>query len=325
MELTEKYIYKIYEEKSISSAAKKLFITQPALSTMLAKQEKRLGFKIFDRSTSPLSLTEKGRIYIEHLHDIVESELQMHQKIKQLSETALKTLSVGGSVQLTYHLVPEVCKELYLRHPDITINIDMGNTHINEKFYEKLKKHTLDVVLSYSEGTKDFDAVPVIKENFLIAMHKNIAEENKLMHLSVTKQEFYDKSYSKDKEISDFSLFKNVHFFYYGSSNVKQKVLKELLEDTPKLVKYNIYNSKNIIPHYCFMRIGMGANIVPDTHLFLPEFDDNIVYFVPKSERFTRTLYFLMSKNRSENPMLNEFIEIAKGTLNDIKQGKIIL
>ncbi len=322
MELTEKYIYKIYEEKSVSSAAKKLFISQPALSTMLAKQEKKLGFKIFDRSTSPLSLTEKGRIYIEHLHDVVESELQMHQKIKQLSETSLKTLSIGGSIQLNYYLVPLICKELYRKYPDIILNIDIGHSHSNEKFYEKLKRHTLDVVLSYSEGTNDFDAIPVINERFLIAMHKSIAEKNNLMHLSVTKQEFYDKSYSKDREISDFSSFKNVEFFYYNSPNIKNKLITELLGDNLKTVKCHIKNSKHLTPHYSFICAGIGASIIPDSHLFLPEFQsDDIVHFVPKNELCTRTLFFLVNKERSENPILDEFIDIAKKLAEKIQKG----
>ena len=57
----KEYVYAVYEEKSFSKAAQKLYITQPALSTAIKKVEKKIGTPIFDRSTSPIGLTPGGR------------------------------------------------------------------------------------------------------------------------------------------------------------------------------------------------------------------------------------------------------------------------
>lgn len=59
-----KYVYEVYQERSFSKAAKKLYITQPALSAMVKKAEMEIGQPIFDRSTIPLTLTDAGRYYI---------------------------------------------------------------------------------------------------------------------------------------------------------------------------------------------------------------------------------------------------------------------
>ena len=67
MELAERYAYTVYTKKSFTAAAKELYISQPALSAMITKLEKSIGFRIFDRNTSPLSLTPAGRVYIEYL------------------------------------------------------------------------------------------------------------------------------------------------------------------------------------------------------------------------------------------------------------------
>lgn len=56
----KEYVYAVYEEKSFSKAAQKLYITQPALSTAIKKVEKKIGTPIFDRSTSPIGLTPGG-------------------------------------------------------------------------------------------------------------------------------------------------------------------------------------------------------------------------------------------------------------------------
>ena len=40
-----KYVYEVYRSKSVSAAAKKLYISQPALSSSIKKAEKELGWK----------------------------------------------------------------------------------------------------------------------------------------------------------------------------------------------------------------------------------------------------------------------------------------
>ena len=64
-----KYVYEVYKEKSFSKAAKKLFISQPALSNMVRKAEKEMGAPIFDRSTIPLTVTKEGAYYIRTVED----------------------------------------------------------------------------------------------------------------------------------------------------------------------------------------------------------------------------------------------------------------
>ena len=68
------YVYTIYEEKSFSAAAKKLYMTQPALSAAVKKIEGELGLPIFDRSHSPLRLTDAGQAYIEAAEKILNTE-----------------------------------------------------------------------------------------------------------------------------------------------------------------------------------------------------------------------------------------------------------
>ena len=52
------YVYEVYKEQSFSKAAENLYISQPALSSMIKKIETKIGMPLFDRSTSPIQLTE---------------------------------------------------------------------------------------------------------------------------------------------------------------------------------------------------------------------------------------------------------------------------
>lgn len=52
------YVYEVYRQRSFTRAARALYISQPSLSQMIRKAEGRIGMTIFDRSTSPIGLTE---------------------------------------------------------------------------------------------------------------------------------------------------------------------------------------------------------------------------------------------------------------------------
>lgn len=51
------YVYEVYKERSFSRAARNLYISQPSLSASIRRIEARIGAPIFDRSTTPISLT----------------------------------------------------------------------------------------------------------------------------------------------------------------------------------------------------------------------------------------------------------------------------
>ena len=59
------YVYAVYEEKSFTKAAEKLFISQPALSATIKKLEKDLGYPIFERTGKEVVPTYMGKKYLE--------------------------------------------------------------------------------------------------------------------------------------------------------------------------------------------------------------------------------------------------------------------
>jgi len=55
------YIKEVAKQKSFSKASKALGISQPALSNYIKKLEDRTGVLLFDRSISPIEITEFGK------------------------------------------------------------------------------------------------------------------------------------------------------------------------------------------------------------------------------------------------------------------------
>ncbi len=67
-----KYAITVAGERSLNEAAKKLFISQPSLSTAIRALEKEIGIEIFRRSQSGILLTPEGEEFIGYARQVVE-------------------------------------------------------------------------------------------------------------------------------------------------------------------------------------------------------------------------------------------------------------
>ena len=81
------YFITTVREGSISKAAEKLYLSQPYLSQCIARTEKELGVKLFDRSHMPLKLTEAGKIYMRYLESVGVLTGQFEEQLGELKTT----------------------------------------------------------------------------------------------------------------------------------------------------------------------------------------------------------------------------------------------
>ncbi|TEA26873.1 LysR family transcriptional regulator [Candidatus Schmidhempelia bombi] len=75
-----KYIIEIARCGSINEAAKKLFITQPSLSSAVKELEQRLGIEIFVRSSKGVSLSSEGVEFLSYARQVVEQTELLEQR-----------------------------------------------------------------------------------------------------------------------------------------------------------------------------------------------------------------------------------------------------
>ena len=89
------YILKIAEEKNITHAAEKLFITQSALNQQLLKLEKELGCPLFYRSRTDWRPTPAGEIYLDTARQILILKKNAYDQIHDLTEYQKNTIRIG--------------------------------------------------------------------------------------------------------------------------------------------------------------------------------------------------------------------------------------
>lgn len=75
-----KYIITVAEEKSMNEAAKRLFISQPSLSSAIKDIEEEIGFHVFKRSNKGVIVTSEGEEFIGYARQVVEQYTLLETK-----------------------------------------------------------------------------------------------------------------------------------------------------------------------------------------------------------------------------------------------------
>lgn len=146
------YVYAVYKEKSFSKAAKKLFISQPALSAMVKKAEKEIGCPIFDRGTIPLTVTKDGEYYINGIEQILLAKRNVEEYFEDLSALKGGSLSIGGSSFFCAYVLADLFGRFRAKHPGVAIDILEGNI---KELRQGLEDETLDLIIETAISMED--------------------------------------------------------------------------------------------------------------------------------------------------------------------------
>ena len=103
-----KYVIALSKEKSISEAAKKLFISQPSLTASLKGLEEEVGFDIFLRTKGGISLTVKGEEFLGYAksvmdqYDILDAKYISGENVKRKFHVSMQhyTFAVNAFVEV---------------------------------------------------------------------------------------------------------------------------------------------------------------------------------------------------------------------------------
>lgn len=127
------YMLTVYQEGSITNAAKKLYVSQPSLSQMIKLVESNLGAPIFNRSTDPLTLTYAGEKYIEAAQKILTINANLAREIEEINDEEHGKIRLGIPVQRGMQVLPYVLPKFFQKYPHVDVVIsEHGSSAIDK-------------------------------------------------------------------------------------------------------------------------------------------------------------------------------------------------
>jgi LysR family transcriptional regulator for metE and metH len=110
-------------EGSLTQAARRLFVTQPALSHQLAQLEREVGMAVFHRVGKRLVPTGAGLRLLRAAEGMLKELGELEQDLRRYAAGGAGQLRVTTHCHTSYHWLPEVLPSYLRAHPEVDFRI----------------------------------------------------------------------------------------------------------------------------------------------------------------------------------------------------------
>lgn len=154
----------VVDYKTMSNAAKKMFISQPSVSQAIREIEEYYNIRLFERLSQRLYLTLEGERMVKYSRHIVSTFESMETEFKNKHKNIY--IRIGSSLTFGTYILPSIIVDFEGRFKNIDTKIIVDNTKIIE---EKLLNNEIDmgIVEGETENT-DIIKIPILVDNLVI-------------------------------------------------------------------------------------------------------------------------------------------------------------
>ena len=302
------YVYEVYKAKSFSVAAKKNFVSQPALSAIVKKVEKGLGVTLFDRSTLPISLTDAGKIYISAIEDIRSTKKKMLEDLADVNELKTGTITVSGENFVSSFIMPEIIMKFSELYEGVKVELVESNSPDLRK---RLLNEGIDLLIAHDFDKSLYSCEPLFDEMILLAVPNAFKINKKLSEFSLTLNDLKKgRHFSSDCPTVNINQFEDENFLLMKKGNDMQRRAEKIFEEANFEPKVRI-TLDQLITSYNMTRAGMGIAFITDM-LAIYSNDANCRFYKLDTRNDKRSMFIGYKKNSYLTKSCTAFIEVAK-------------
>lgn len=308
----KEYIYAVYQEKSFSRAAQRLYVSQPWLSATIKKAEQELGLSLFDRSTNPISLTEAGRYYIERVEQIMAIEAEMEERFKELQREANPELRIGTSMFFCTYVLPALLNDFSLAHPEAAITFVEGGS---KSLTEKLLDGRLDFLLEAERPeSNQITSIPWASEEIVLAVPASDPINRKLDQYRYSFKEFLQRAKPNGRRPSvPLAQFEEKNFILLKEGNDSHDRVLKICRNAGFDPQISLRVTQMMTAYYLvcegqgvtFLRSTIPQHVVPTDQVVFYQLDDPLA---------VRDIYLSYTK-RKASPIQQELVEFMKDNI----------
>lgn len=200
--------YMVAEYGSISKAAERLFISQPAVTKSIKNLENTLGVILFHRTSKGVTLTGEGKILFEHVK-LAFSEIHQGEKlVKKLKDKALGVVRIGISNTLCKYYFMPYLKKFHELYPNIKIEI---TNRVTLETLELMEKGLLDcaIISRMANETKFHYKELMMIQDIFVSKDKAPKDSMSLQELSEYPMLFLESKNATRRYIDEYLLKNN--------------------------------------------------------------------------------------------------------------------
>lgn len=160
---------------TVSAAAERLHLTQPALSRQIANLESELGLRLFDRVGRRLLLTSEGAQLLQHCRGLLSYSQAVREQADGLKRGDAGMLRVSASPHLIEGLFPAFLRDYAKRYPNVQVRLVEA---IGPQIFAMLERGEIHlaqaVARALTPDDRRFGAYPLAPMEMLAACHPSL-------------------------------------------------------------------------------------------------------------------------------------------------------
>jgi len=158
-------VHAVATERSVSRAADRLMISQPAVSKQLRELERRLDTPLFDRLPRGVRPTQAGEVLADYARRIFTLAAEAEQRLAELRGLERGELRVGASTTIAVYLLPPVFVAFRKAWPGVRLTVEIANTH---DVQDRLAAGQIDIALTEGDANEaDFQVEPFMTDELI--------------------------------------------------------------------------------------------------------------------------------------------------------------
>ena len=280
----------VAERGNFSAAARLMRLSPSTVSKAIARVEKRLGVRVFDRSSkTAATLTREGEVYLEQVRRVIDAVADVDALADSLTRVPQGTVRVHTRPSLARHALVPLIPAFMAQYPDLRLNFRLGprfNTLTDD----------MDVALVFG----------ALSDSALVA--RRVASFRRTLCAAPSYLARHPAPTSL-AQLADHQLL---------SYSLPGRETWSLLDGgTPRLVKVDAWLSADQADLLLELtRSGMGITQLPEFQLMADFQSGQLVPLLPECGA-TEPLYIVYRKQRTLSPRVRTFIDFVAERFRD--------
>jgi DNA-binding transcriptional LysR family regulator len=282
----------VAETKSFSKTSEIIHLTQPAVSLQIQALEEKYETKLFDRSSSTVTLTPAGETLYKYAKEILTLYTSAEKAIGKQTGLLKGSLSIGAGSNIGNFILPALITEFKRIHPKTKIYLLVNNS---KRVIELLNAGNID--LGLVEGD-------VSRQKMIV---KKLLSDELLLIVSP------EHHWAKKKEVSIAEFAREPFILREPGSGTRQMIEKFLARHGITLHDLKIsaiLGSTEAIKDA--VENGLGVSIISRWAVRKENRYGTLHLLSIKEEKMTRDFSLVMNKNSVSSNSLEEFVSFLK-------------
>lgn len=271
---------------SFSEAAKKLHITQPAVSKRIANLEQQLNCQLFDRIGRQIMLTQAGKLLLPKAESILADVQSAIESISDIDGTVSGQLTIATSHHIGMHRLPPILRQFISQYPQVQLDLQFLDS---DQIYLAIQKGQYDLAMATLALSSQSQIITktLWQDEMFVVVNPN--------HPLAQKQ---------DVNLQDLSTITAI--LPERSTSTYQAVNNIFEQQQVPLESQKTSNNLDAIK--MMINVGLGWGVLPQTLV-----DDTLAIIELKQIKFTRNLGYMHHKQRNLSRAARVFIGMLEG------------